>query len=110
LHVEQGLDAVDFGRGPVGASRPRAAERPEINRLVECERFLLDRWEFDAPMAAGGDNRCHIIVVIAGAVRVEGEPSGAELTRGGTALLPAALGAVRLSPSNKTVLLDAYLP
>ncbi len=110
LHVEQGLAAVDFQRGPVGPERPRATKRPEVSRLVECERFLLDRWEFDAPMVAGGDRRCHIIVVIEGAVQIEGDPSGVVLARGGTALLPASLGAVRLTPSSRTILLDAYLP
>jgi mannose-6-phosphate isomerase len=110
LHVEQGLDAVDFQRGPVGPQRPRSTERPEVSRLVECERFLLDRWEFDASMAAGGDRRCHIIVVIEGALQIEGDPSAAVLARGGTALLPASLGTVRLTPSSRTILLDAYLP
>ena len=92
LHVEQGLDAVDFQRGPVGPQQPRPTERPQVSRLVECERFVLDRWEFDAPLPAGGDNRCHIIAVFEGAVRIEGDPSDAALPRGGTALLPAALG------------------
>jgi mannose-6-phosphate isomerase len=110
LHVEQGLDAVDFRRGPVGPQQPRPTERPEVSRLVECERFILDRWKFAAPMAAGGDNRCHIIVVIEGTVRIEGDPSAAALSRGGTALLPASLGAVQLNPVGPAVLLDAYLP
>ncbi len=110
LHVEQGLAVVDFGRGPVVSVRPHPTERPEVSRLVECQRFVLDRWEFEAPMAAGGDNGCHIIVIVEGAVRIEGDLSAAVLTRGGTALLPAGLGAVRLTPSRKTMLLDAYLP
>ena len=110
LHVEQGLEAVDFQRGPVGPQQPRPAERPQVSRLVACERFVLDRWEFAAPMAAGGDHRCHILVVIEGAVRIEGDPSAAVLSRGGTALLPAALGAVQLTPLGRTVLLDGYLP
>ncbi len=110
LHVEQGLAAVDFQRGPVGPAQPRSTERPKVSRLVQCDRFLLDRWEFDAPLPAGGDRRCHIIVVVEGEVRIEGDPADAVLTRGGTALLPASLGAVRLSPLGNTILLDAYLP
>jgi mannose-6-phosphate isomerase len=110
LHVQAGLDAVDFQRGPVGPRQPRQAERPEVSRLVECERFVLDRWAFDAPLPAGGDNRCHSIVIVEGAVRVEDDPSALMLPRGGTALLPAGVGAVRLTPLRRTILLDAYLP
>ena len=38
------------------------------------------------------------------------KPADEVLPRGGTALLPAALGPVRLTPQGRTVLLDAYLP
>ena len=110
LHVEQALEAIDFGRGPVKPQRPRATNRPQILRLVECKEFLLDRWEFDAPLPAAGDGRCHLLAVLEGAVRIEGDPSRSALSRGGSALLPANLGPVRLTPQGRTVLLDAYLP
>ena len=110
LHVEQALEAIDFGRGPVAPERPRPTERPQVSRLVECPQFWLDRWEFDAPLPAGGDRRCHIIAVLEGAVRIEGDPADAALPRGGTALIPAGLGQVRLSPQGRATLLDAYLP
>jgi mannose-6-phosphate isomerase len=110
LHVEQGLDAVDFCRGPVEPEEPRPTERPEVSRLVQCEKFVWDRWAFETPLAAGGDNRCHTLAVLVGAVQVEGDPAGVVLSQGQTALLPASLGHVRLTPLDKTVLLDAYLP
>jgi mannose-6-phosphate isomerase len=110
LHVERALEAIDFGRGPVEPQRPRPTDRPQVSRLVECRQFVLDRWEFDGPMAVGGDRRCHIIAVLEGAVRIDGDPAGAALPRGGTALVPAGLGPVQLSPQQRTVLLDAYLP
>ncbi len=110
LHIEQGLDAVDFRRGPVEPRQPRPTEQPQVSRLVQCERFLLDRWEFDSPLPTGGDSRCHLIAVLEGAVRIEGDPSKAVLPRGGTALVPAGLGRIRLSPQGRTILLDAYLP
>ncbi|MCE5268598.1 MAG: class I mannose-6-phosphate isomerase [Planctomycetaceae bacterium] len=110
LHVEQALDAIDFGRGPIVAQRPRPTNRPQVERLVECEKFMLDRWQFDSPLSAGGDDRCHIITVLQGAVQIEGDPAGSGLPRGQTALLPAELGAVQLRPQGNTVLLDGYLP
>jgi mannose-6-phosphate isomerase len=110
LHVEQGLAAIDFDRGPVEVQRPLATKRPEVSRLVECEKFILDRWDFDSPLLAGGDNRCHVIAVLHGAVTVAGDPAGIALPRGGTALLPAWQAAVEISPIGRSILLDAYLP
>ena len=110
LHVEQGLDATDFSRGPVDPQRPRPTGRPQVGRLVECEKFILDRWDFDSPLPAGGDDRCHIIAVLDGAVALDGDPAGVPLPKGGAALLPATLGEVGLTPQGRAVLLDAYLP
>jgi mannose-6-phosphate isomerase len=110
LHIDAGLNAVDFGRGAVEPRQPRPTQRPEVERLVECEQFILDRWHFDLPLTAAGDNRCHIVAVLAGEVRIEGDPAKTALKRGGTALLPAALGPVQICPQAGTVLLDAYLP
>jgi mannose-6-phosphate isomerase len=110
LHVREALDTIDFARGPVLPQRPRPTGRPGVDRLVACERFWLDRWALEGPESIGGDRRCHILCVLEGAVAVEGDPLSAPLGRGGTVLLPAALGPVRLTPHGKGVLLDAYLP
>lgn len=110
LHVEQGLEAIDYGRGPVGPQQPQETGRPGVSRLVECENFILDRWRFDAPQPTGGDRRCRIISVLEGALRIEHDPIGVEIPPGGTILLPAGLGQVDLMPQGSAVLLDAYLP
>jgi mannose-6-phosphate isomerase len=109
LHVEKGLAVVDFQRGPVDPVQPQFTDRPWVSRLVGCEKFVMDRWDFDQPQAIGGDNRFHIICVLQGAIRIDGDPQLAPLSKGGTALLPAALGSVKLVPQQRTVLLDAYL-
>ena len=98
LHVAQGLDAIDFGRGPVMPQRRQATDRPQVTRLVACDKFVWDRWEFDAPMPIGGDDRCHILAVLQGAVGIEGDPAGAVLPRGQSALLPASLGPCNCAP------------
>ena len=110
LHVEEGLDAVDFCRGPVEPQRPRPTERPQVVRLVECGQFVWDRWHLDTALAVPHDSRCHILTVLEGAVQIEGDPSGEPLSRGGTALLPASVGGVKMVPHKAAVLLDAYLP
>ena len=110
LHVEQGLEVVDFGRGPIDPQPPQPTDRSWVSRLVTCEKFILERWEFAHAETAGGDGRFHVLCVLEGAVRVQGDPAPGPLLRGQTALLPGAAGAVRLAPLGRTVLLDAFLP
>ena len=81
LHVEQGLAAVDFHRGPVNPVQPQPTERPWVSRLIACEKFIIDRWDFDQPQTIGGDDRFHIVCVLQGAVRIEGDPQIAPLPR-----------------------------
>ncbi len=110
LHVQEALDVVDFARGPVFPQQPQPTGRPGVSRLVQCERFWLDRWTIDRPESLGGDQRCHVLCVLEGSFRIEGDPLGTPLRRGSTALVPAALGSVRLTPQGRGVLADAYLP
>ena len=110
LHVEQGLRVVDFDRGPVDPQPPQPTDRPWVSRLVACDKFVLERWDFDRPQVVGGDGRFHTLCVLEGAVTVQGDPAPGPLLRGQTALLPASAGAVRLGPLGRTVLLDAFLP
>ncbi len=111
LHVEQALEVIDFARGPVDPIHPALTDRPGVSRLVACDQFILDRWEFDEPMSAGEDSRCHILIVLAGEISVERDPAERPLRAGETLLLPAVIGPVRLDPSKTpVVLLDVYLP
>ena len=47
LHVREALEVIDFQRGPVDPQLPRPTERPGVSRLVECDKFILDRWQLD---------------------------------------------------------------
>jgi mannose-6-phosphate isomerase len=110
LHVEEGLEAVDYDRGPVGPQQPQPTDRPGVSRLIQCEKFILDRWRFDTPLSVGGDRTCHILCVLEGSLGVQRDPTGRPLPPGGTILLPAEPGPVELDPLGSTALLDAYLP
>lgn len=108
LHIDDALAVTDFERGPVNPTAPRATQRAHVSRLVECDKFVWDRWQFDAPQTAGGDDRCHILAVIEGEVLLPGEAE--PLRTGQTVLLPAALPETLLTPHGHATLLDAYLP
>jgi len=113
LHVEAGLEAVDFSSRPLSC-RPtcgRCSEREDtLYRLIECDKFIIDRWVLDRPMQLGGDERFHVVVVLDGAIRLENEPADEPLRRGGTALLPANLGPTFLTPLERSTLLGVCIP
>ncbi len=110
LHVDQALDVIDFHRGPVGPQQPEPTETAGREMLVECEHFVLQRRRFTEPQTVGGDDRCHILTVVEGSVRVAGEPSAESLAAGATVLLPASLGPVELTPESHVLLFDSHLP
>jgi mannose-6-phosphate isomerase len=114
LHISEALGVIDYDRGPIRAIEPRpilpAGTGQFHERLVECDKFILDRWQFDAPQTVGGDNRCHIVVVLEGAVSLAGDPAGSPLILGQTALVPAACGALSITPLGRSTLLDVFLP
>ncbi len=110
LHIREGLEAIDYAQGSIGPQKPRDTARPGTCRLIGCGKFILDRWQLTSPRSVGSDGRCHVICVLEGSLRVQGDPAPGDLTRGGTVLLPAEIGPVELVPQEKTVLLDSYLP
>ena len=110
LHIEQGLDAIDFSRGPVEIQQPQPAAQKEIERLVTGDQFTIDRWRFDQPLPVGGDGKCHLLSTLRGAVEIPGDVPGKPLLRGEVLLLPACLGSVMVTPKETSTLLDVYLP
>ncbi|MFT5523608.1 MAG: mannose-6-phosphate isomerase [Pirellulaceae bacterium] len=110
LHIEEGLNVIDYQRGPVNAVQPQPTPADHIQRLVECDKFVLDRWTFDEAHLIGGENRCHILAVLEGSAMLANDPLGRPIEKGHTALIPAAAGSVEIVANAKTILLDAYLP
>ena len=110
LHVEQALEVIDYDAGPVAASKPLPTDRSHVSRLVACDKFILDRWQFDTPQPIGGDDRFHILAVLAGMARISGDPADEPLMKGHVTLLPAAAGKRELVAEPETVMLDMYLP
>ncbi len=110
LHIEQGLEVIDYNRGPVNPQKPQPTDRKHVTRLVDCDKFILDRWQFIEPVRIGGDNRFHVIAILHGAVDLIGDPSQKTLQVGQTMLLPADHPRCFLDPIGATTLVDIYLP
>jgi mannose-6-phosphate isomerase len=109
LHIDEALAAINFSTTDVEPQRPQPTGNPHIERLVECEEFVLDRWTLTSDEGIGGDDQFHIISVLEGELTVY---AGGERTlrHGQTALLPASLPRASLSPRGRAVALDMYLP
>ena len=110
LHIQEALDVIDFDRGPVEPEPPELTNDTATERLVQCEKFILDRHSIDDPIEIDNDERFHIISVIEGAVELTKDPAGCPLRVGETVLLPASRDTTRIVPIERSVLLDMYLP
>lgn len=109
LHIEQGLAATDFSAVNVSPRRPVQMPGEGLERLVECENFILDRRTLTSPASFGGDQRFHILCVISGEARLL-DSDELSLSTGKTVLLPASLPAATLQPAPSAVVLDMYPP
>lgn len=110
LHVNQGLEAVDFHLGPIGPATPQRLGSLR-QRLTSCPYFVWERWSISRSAALAGDGRMHIVAVIAGAARCPSAPGPVRLPRGATLLLPAAIEPTEfIADEGPLELLDGYLP
>lgn len=110
LHTAQAVRSMRVPQGPVLAQQPRPLGGGR-ERLVQCEQFILDRL-YVASGTVGGDQRCHVITVLKGELRVERDPADTPLGLGDSLVLPASCGRLAISsPSSApATLLDAFLP
>ena len=106
LHIEESLSVTNFLHGPVSPQQPQPTPTAGRERLVECDKFTLDRCTWESAEPLGGDQRFHLLVVVEG----EADVAGVTLSAGETSLLPAAAGEVEILPQGRAVLLDIYLP
>ena len=109
LHIEQGLDAIDFDLGPISPIRQPVSREDDSVSLIRGEHFSMDRRLLLGPQNLGGDGRFHILTVVDGAVSIEGEQIQVNLDCGQTILLPAEIESVRCMPCMDAVVLDAFV-
>ncbi len=126
LHVEQSLEVIDFSSGPRDLQSPHSLRDSGgvvvHQRLVECDKFVLDRLQSGAAASTslplGGDGRCHLLTVPSGTATIawdDAVASGAatqteRLDAGQSLLLPATMPAVSVLLEPDSTLLDMYAP
>lgn len=109
LHIQESLAAIDYSATAVAPQTPQPADDPRIERLVTCDKFILDRLTWSGELTFVATNRFHIISVLAGEVTLLASPA-LTLTTGQTALVPASHGQLTLTAAKSAVALDMYLP
>lgn len=95
LHIEQGIQAIDYATGPVEPTQGQPTDMPNVTRLVACDQFVLDRWQVSGGAHIDVENRCLILTVVEGGLAVVGDLM-TPLKRGQTLLIPAAWDRVQL--------------
>lgn len=106
LHVEQALESIDYDYGPAGPQTLTPTDDHQVERLVTCEQFILDRLLLTDSHTLPNDDRFRILAVLSGSVVIGDD----ELSIGETCLVPAALTDLTIKPIGQAVLLSAYLP
>lgn len=106
LHVQQALDVIDYETGPVRPEPLPMPDGPAIQRLVECDKFILERRAFHTSQRLGEGDGFHLVAVVGGRFSV----ADATLSPGDVMLLPAAADAIRCQPMDRAVVLDITLP
>ena len=110
LHIEQALDVIDYGRGPVSPVTPTATSEPDTERLVHCDKFVLDRLRLSSIHTLQNDNRFRILSVVEGRASLIADNRTWNLQRGETILIPASTNEVKIAPDEWAIVLDMYLP
>ena len=113
LHIEKALQCIDFDRGPVAPIKPRVLPSEEGNRregLAQSKYFALERLSLTQPTEVGRSDRFTIVMALTGSSEIEHDGAKTRLDFGQTALLPAAIGSCRISPSGDATLLTCVVP
>ena len=118
LHVEQALASINYDFGPALPQIPRPTDDRQVERLVECPQFILERLVLTESHTLPADDRCRILAVISGSAVIAASTSNSShatgdeeaYTIGDTCLVPASLTQVTIRPTSHAVVLSAFLP
>lgn len=110
LHIEQSLDTIDYDRGPIQIQQPQPTTNHDCQSLVQCDKFALYRWTTHERQRLDVRSSCRLIVVLAGHLRLAGDPHLRPLGVGDCALVPAGMEAVDLEPLTLSTWLEVSLP
>lgn len=104
LHVDQSINVINFGAGPVNPTKSDRTVSGWQN-LVRCTKFQLQSME-KGDGKIGGDDKFHIITVPRGNATMRYGDESLDLTGGDTVLLPAAMPETQVEVADNSTLLE----
>lgn len=110
LHVNEAVHSTDYNLGPVAPQVPKSTDNPQVEQLVRCKKFEMNRWRTDSPGQIDCAGTFKILAVTKGEVEIEGDPSGEPLLMGQTMLLPASLNRINFTPKLSAEFLEIFVP
>jgi mannose-6-phosphate isomerase len=110
LHIQQALETINFARGPVNPVRPAPTNSSGAERLVACDKFVLERHKLDGSNKLPDDDRFHLLAVVEGRIEINSGGDTYGLRRGETILIPACASGATISARSSATILDMYLP
>ncbi|QDV27157.1 putative mannose-6-phosphate isomerase GmuF [Aureliella helgolandensis] len=114
LHLDQALEVTDFTSGPRLLQSPQSTAQVGRQRLVECDKFVLDRLAMTPEIEVLLAGQFHLLTSPTGGATLywtdDQHTHSERLARGESVLLPAALEKVTLELSPEACVLDMSLP
>lgn len=110
LHIEQALDVIDYKSGAVSICKPSPETSQGLSRLVDCDKFVLDRMVRHGSYETPSDEQFRIVTIPSGSAILEYDGELMMLGAGETALVPALHVPVTLYLNEDSVALLAALP
>lgn len=112
LHLDESLQAIDFGAGPVEPLKtsPIPIEGGTREVLARSAYFALERLRLTGPAPVGQGDRFTVVIGLEGSAAIRSGTSAASIGIGQTLLLPASLGECRVDPRDQVTLLTCVVP
>ncbi len=113
LHVEKALEVINFDEQQGGKARPVVARTngADIEHLVACRYFALEKWEFAVPISIATErDHFELWITLAGRGKLSWESGAAEIGPGQAWFVPAALDRWKIDPETPVCILRVYPP
>ena len=108
LHLDKALEVADLTPGEHALVTPKPLGEDKTE-LLKTEFFAAEKWEVSGEVQAATDpTSADLLNVLSGELKVHSGNTEVTLTQGGSCVLPAALGAYRVS--GEGVVLRCYVP
>jgi len=113
LHLNEAVRAVDGRLLMARKCKPKPLRGLTIpsERLIACDKFIVERWHVDRPAHRSANGRFEILYVVSGTGHLLDDRSPAlRIRRGSTVLIPACVPAYRIVPSRSLTLIRVAEP